>query len=328
MLQDRFNRSINYLRISVTDRCNLRCVYCMPPQGIAWQPHAAIMRYEEIVEVARVMAGLGLREIRLTGGEPLVRPGVAGLVRMLAGLPGIEDIALTTNGLLLEKMAAELAEAGLRRVNVSLDTLKPERFARISRGGDWSRAWRGLEAAQAHGLTPIKLNMVVLRGVNDDEIEDMARLTLTRPWQVRFIELMPTQNQVPWGDEFPPLEAAYISLQEIRQRLEPLGLEPVNTKVGNGPASEYRLRDGLGKIGFISPVGDAFCSRCNRLRLTADGRLRPCLFSDLEVALLPALRAGEPILPLIRQAVDLKPEGHTLHQNPILLGRCMAQIGG
>ena len=328
MLQDRFQRTINYLRISVTDRCNLRCVYCMPPQGITWQPHSSIMRYEEIVEVARVMAGLGLREIRLTGGEPLVRPGVAGLVRMLSGLPGIEDIALTTNGLLLEKMAAELAEAGLRRVNVSLDTLKPERFARISRGGDWSRAWRGLEAAQAAGLTPIKLNMVVLRGVNDDEIEDMARLTLTRPWQVRFIELMPTQNQVPWGEEFPPLEKAYISLQEIRQRLEPLGLEPVDGKVGNGPASEYRLRDALGKIGFISPVGEAFCSRCNRLRLTADGRLRPCLFSDLEVPLLPALRAGEPILPLIQQAVQLKPEGHTLHQNPILLGRCMAQIGG
>jgi len=328
VLQDRFQRTINYLRISVTDRCNLRCVYCMPPQGITWQPHSSIMRYEEIVEVARVMAGLGLREIRLTGGEPLVRPGVAGLVRMLSGLPGIEDIALTTNGLLLEKMAAELAEAGLRRVNVSLDTLKPERFARISRGGDWSRAWRGLEAAQAAGLTPIKLNMVVLRGVNDDEIEDMARLTLTRPWQVRFIELMPTQNQVPWGEEFPPLEKAYISLQEIRQRLEPLGLEPVDGKVGNGPASEYRLRDALGKIGFISPVGEAFCSRCNRLRLTADGRLRPCLFSDLEVPLLPALRAGEPILPLIQQAVQLKPEGHTLHQNPILLGRCMAQIGG
>ena len=328
MLQDRFQRTINYLRISVTDRCNLRCVYCMPPQGITWQPHSSIMRYEEIVEVARVMAGLGLREIRLTGGEPLVRPGVTGLVRMLAALPGIEDIALTTNGLLLEKMSAELAQAGLRRVNVSLDTLKPERFARISRGGDWSRTWRGLEAAQASGLAPIKLNMVVLRGVNEDEIEEMARLTLTHPWQVRFIELMPTQNHVPWGNEFPPLEKAYISLQEIRQRLEPLGLEPANTKVGNGPATEYRLRGAVGQVGFISPVGDAFCNRCNRLRLTADGRLRPCLFSDLEVPLLPALRAGEPILPLIQQAVELKPEGHTLHQNPILLGRCMAQIGG
>jgi GTP 3',8-cyclase len=328
MLHDRYRRAISYLRISVTDRCNLRCVYCMPPEGIVWQPHSSIMSYEEIVEVARVMAGEGLREIRLTGGEPLVRPGVADLVRMLAALPGIEDIALTTNGVLLDKMSAELASAGLRRVNVSLDTLRPERFARISRGGDWSRTWRGLEAAEAAGLTPIKLNMVVLRGVNEDEIEDMARITLTHPWQVRFIELMPTQNQVPWGSEFPPLEEAYISLQEIKKRLEPLGLEAVTTKVGNGPASEYRLRDGIGKIGFISPVGDSFCSRCNRLRLTADGRLRPCLFSDLEVALLPALRAGEPILPLIEQAVDLKPEGHTLHQNPIVLGRCMAQIGG
>ncbi len=328
MLQDRYQRTINYLRISVTDRCNLRCVYCMPPQGIVWQPHSSIMRYEEIVEVARVMAGLGLREIRLTGGEPLVRPGVADLVRLLAALPGIEDIALTTNGLLLDKLAPELAEAGLKRVNVSLDTLKPERFARITRGGNWDRVWRGLEAAEAQRLTPIKLNMVVLRGVNDDEIEDMARLTLARSWQVRFIELMPTQNQVPWGNEFPPLDKAYISLQDIRQRLEPLGLEPVDGKVGNGPASEYRLRDGLGKIGFISPVGDAFCNRCNRLRLTADGKLRPCLFSDLEVPLLPALRAGEPILPLIQQAVQLKPEGHTLHENPILLGRCMAQIGG
>ncbi len=328
MLHDRWDRAINYLRISVTDRCNLRCVYCMPPEGVPWQPHSAIMRYEEMAEVAQVMAEQGLSEIRLTGGEPLVRPGLPSLVRMLAAIPGIEDIALTTNGVLLEKMAAELAEAGVRRVNVSLDTLRPERFARISRGGDWQRVWRGLEAAEAHGLAPVKINTVVLRGVNDDEIEALARLTLTHPWHVRFIELMPTQNQIPWGDEFPPLDQAYISLHEIRSRLEPLGLEETPVTVGHGPAREFRLQGGVGKIGFISPLGEAFCDRCNRLRLTADGKLRPCLFSDIEVPLLPALRAGEPILPLIEKAVTLKPSGHTLHENPVVLGRCMAQIGG
>jgi GTP 3',8-cyclase len=328
MLRDRWDRPIRYLRISVTDRCNLRCVYCMPPEGVPWQPHSAILRYEEMAEVARVMAGQGLTEVRLTGGEPLVRPGLPTLVRMLAAIPGIDDIALTTNGVLLETMAAELAEAGVRRVNVSFDTLRPERFARISRGGDWQRVWRGLEAAEAHGLMPVKLNVVVLRGVNDDEIEALARLTLTHPWHVRFIELMPTQNQIPWGDEFPPLEQAYIPLSEIRARLEPLGLEETPASVGHGPAKEFRLLGGLGKIGFISPLGEAFCDRCNRLRLTADGKLRPCLFSNIEVPLLPALRAGEPILPLIEEAVALKPSGHTLHQEPVFLGRCMAQIGG
>lgn len=328
MLQDQWLRPITYLRVSVTDRCNLRCVYCMPPEGIPWQPHSAIMRYEEIATVAQVLAEQGLHEIRLTGGEPLVRPGLANLVRLLAAIPGIDDIALTTNGLLLEKQAAELAAAGLRRVNVSLDTLQPERFARLTRGGDWGRAWRGLEAAEAGGLTPIKINMVVIRGVNEDEVEAMARLTLAHRWQVRFIELMPTQNQQPWGADLPPLDQAYVALPEIRARLEALGLEAAPDKVGQGPAQEFHLKGGLGRIGFISPLGDVFCSRCNRLRLTADGKLRPCLFSDEEVPLLPALRAGEPLLPLIRQAAAIKPVGHTLHQEAIVLNRHMAQIGG
>jgi cyclic pyranopterin phosphate synthase len=328
MLLDRWSRSMTYLRVSVTDRCNLRCVYCMPPEGVPWQPHASIMRYEEIAEVERVMAGQGLREVRLTGGEPLVRPGLPDLVRLVAAVPGIDDLALTTNGILLETLAAPLAQAGLRRINVSLDTLQADRFARVSRGGHLDRVWHGLEAAEAQGLSPIKLNMVVLRGFNDDEIESMARLTLTRPWQVRFIELMPTQNQIPWGSEFPSLDQAYISLHEIRARLEPLGLEAVADKVGRGPAREFRLRGALGTIGFISPLGESFCGQCNRLRLTADGKLRPCLFSDIEVPLLPALRAGEPILPLLEKAVALKPEGHTLHANSLPLSRCMSQIGG
>jgi cyclic pyranopterin phosphate synthase len=328
MLQDRWHRSLTYLRVSVTDRCNLRCVYCMPPEGVPWQPHSAILRYEEIAEVARVMAEMGLREVRLTGGEPLVRPGLPDLVRMLAIIPGIEDLTLTTNGILLESMAAPLKEAGLRRVNVSLDTLQADRFARVSRGGRLERVLQGLEAAEAAGLSPIKLNTVVLRGFNDDEIEAMARLTLTRPWQVRFIELMPTQNQTPWGSEFPPLDQAYFSLQEVRARLEPLGLEAAPTKVGRGPAREFRLRGAQGSLGFISAVSEAFCDECNRLRLTADGKLRPCLFSDIEVPLLPALRAGESIVPLLEKAAALKPEAHTLRAKAPVLGRCMAQIGG
>ena len=328
MLQDRWQRCLTYLRVSVTDRCNLRCVYCMPPEGVPWQPHSAILRYEEIAEVVRVMAEMGLREVRLTGGEPLVRPGLPDLVRMLAIIPGIDDLALTTNGVLLESMAAPLKAAGLRRVNVSLDTLQPDRFARVTRGGHLERVLQGLQAAEAAGLNPVKLNMVVLRGFNDDEIEAMARLTLAHPWQVRFIELMPTQNQVPWGSEFPPLEQAYFSLQEVRARLEPLGLEAATEKVGRGPAREFRLRGAQGSLGFISALGESFCDECNRLRLTADGRLRPCLFSDIEVPLLPALRAGESIVPLLEKAAALKPEAHTLHAETPTLGRCMAQIGG
>jgi cyclic pyranopterin phosphate synthase len=300
----------------------------MPAEGIVRQEHEKILRYEEIATLVRVAAQEGVREVRLTGGEPLVRRDLPELVRMLAAIPGIEDLSLTTNGILLDRMAEDLAAAGLTRINVSLDTWKPERFHRITRGGDFQRVITGLEIAERVGLRPIKINTVVMRGVNDDELEDMARLTLTRPWNVRFIELMPISNQTPWGAGFPPPDTMYFPIQEMIHRLAPLGLEVKEHKIGSGPAREYYLRGGAGSIGFISPLGESFCEDCNRLRLTADGYLRPCLMSDVEVNVLPALRAGEPVLPLLQQAAALKPEGHALAEHQAPAGRCMMQIGG
>ncbi len=329
MLIDPLGRQINYLRVSVSDRCNFRCVYCMPSDGIKWQPHEGILRYEEIYEVVRLAARLGVRVVRLTGGEPLVRAGLPALVRMLAGIPGIDDISLTTNGLLLEQKVEELVDAGLRRLNISLDTLDARRYARITRGGDFERVWRGIMAAEAAGISLIKLNMVVMKGVNDDEIADMARLTLEHPWVVRYIELMPIQNQENWGEGFPHPAEAFLSVEDVLRMLKPLQLQPVDGHIGQGPAIEYRLPDGAGKIGFISPLSEEmFCHRCNRLRLTADGNLRPCLMSDLEIPLRDALRRGEDIQPLIEKAVALKPASHGLarQQNPN--GRYMNQIGG
>ena len=330
MLTDAFNRPITYLRISVTDRCNLRCVYCMPAEGIQQVSHAGIMRYEEIAAFVRVAAQAGVSEIRLTGGEPLARLGLPALVAMLAEIPGIRDISLTTNGLLLERFAAELKQAGLKRVNVSLDTLRPERYARITRGGSFEQAWRGLLAAEAAGLTPIKLNVVAMRGVNDDEIIDLARLAVERAWHVRFIELMPFTAIQPeqWDGLVSDPSGAFISIAEIKQILAPLSLEALAAHNGNGPAREYSLSGGLGRLGFISPLSEHFCQECNRLRLTADGNLRPCLFSDLEIPILPALRRGEPLQPYIEQAVGLKPRGHDLQETRRPLTRCMTQIGG
>jgi GTP 3',8-cyclase len=328
MLIDRFGRPITYLRISVTDRCNLRCVYCMPPEGVAWQPHSAIMHFEEIAEVVRVMAVQGVRKVRLTGGEPLVRPDLPQLVRMIAGIPGIEDISLTSNGILLEKMAGPLAEAGLNRVNISLDTLRSDRFARITRGGSYERAMKGLQAAEAAGLGPIKINAVAMRCINEDEIVELARLSLDHPWDIRFIELMPVKNQSPWGPDFPTPEEIYLSVHEMKAMLEPFGLDPIDTDAGSGPAREFRLKGGLGTVGFITPLGDQFCSSCNRMRLTADGHLRPCLLSDEEFFILPAIRAGEPLLPLIERAVESKPAGHELSQNHFPTNRHMQGVGG
>jgi len=328
ILRDRFGRQITYLRISVTDRCNLRCVYCMPAEGVQNLSHASIMRYEEIVKVVELAAQYGVNEVRLTGGEPLVRLDLPDLVRMIAAVPGIEDISMTTNGLLLGKMAKDLKEAGLKRVNISLDTLKPDRFARITRGGSFEQTWQGIEMAEALGMKPIKINVVAMRGVNDDELEEMALLTMSKPWQVRFIELMPIKNQDPWGAGLPNSEQAYLPIAEMITRLEALGLEAVGDKVGNGPAQEYRLRGAAGKIGFISPVSEPFCDQCNRLRLTADGHLRPCLLSDVEVPILEALRNGEDLLPYLTQAIELKPMGHELAENHSPSGRCMRQIGG
>ncbi len=336
-LYDAFGRRIDYLRLSVTDRCNLRCVYCMPPAGIEWKPRSEILSFEEIVQVVSVAAKLGIRKVRLTGGEPLVRRDLPQLVRAIARISGIEDISLTTNGMLLEKLAAPLAEAGLRRVNISLDTLDPHTFRRLTRLGDIERLWRGVEAAERAGLTPLKFNTVVIRGVNDAELPALARLTLEHPWHVRFIELMPVGNEGDWGEGFPPPEQRYVPVQEMLATLAPLGLLPDPGPVGNGPARTLRIPGAPGTVGFISPLGEHFCGACNRLRLTADGRLRPCLLLDREVSVREALREehgtaarDEAIAALIRQAVALKPPGHglTVTASGFPQNRTMCQIGG
>lgn len=328
MLQDQHGHKVTYLRISITDRCNLRCVYCMPPDGVPKRPHRAIMRYEEIAEVVRVIARFGVNAVRLTGGEPLVRPDLPTLVRMISEIPGIEDISMTTNAIRLEKLAAPLADAGLQRVNISLDTLQTEKYAKITRGGSLEKVWRGIEAAEKHGLTPIKINNVAIRGLNDDEIINLAKLSIENPWSVRFIELMPINNQIPWGEDLPSPKDAFISVQELIEILEPLGLEPVEKSSGSGPAREYRLNGALGTIGFISPISEHFCGSCNRLRLTADGNLRPCLLSDLEIPVLGALRAGDPIEPILQKVMAVKPSGHELAENNLPEERNMKEIGG
>jgi cyclic pyranopterin phosphate synthase len=327
---DAYNRPISYLRISVTDRCNLRCIYCMPPEGVVWRPHEEILRYEEIETIVRAAAGMGISKVRLTGGEPLVRPGVVDLVRMLARIPGVDDLAMTTNGILLPRYAEDLAEAGLQRVNVSLDTLRPERFQRITRLGRIEDALAGMEAAQEAGLDPIKINTVVIRGMNDDEVVDFARKTMEAGWNVRFIELMPVGNGVlaerGWRERV-------VTAREIRERIEgALGtLEPAKMRTGGGPARYYRLPGAEGTLGFITPISEHFCYHCNRLRLTADGQLRPCLLSDQEIDLRTPLRQGADVVQiktLLLKGIESKPLHHHLDEWRRPENRVMSEIGG
>jgi cyclic pyranopterin phosphate synthase len=269
-----------------------------------------------------------VRRIRLTGGEPLVRRGVVDLVRMLKALPGIEEVSLTTNGVLLEQMAPALARAGLDRVNVSLDTLDPARYARLTRGGHFERAWRGIAAAEANHLTPLKINVVAVRGLNEDELPALARLTLEHAWHVRIIELMPVGAWLAWGEDLPDPQHAYLPLTEIRAILDPLGLVEEKSGRAGGPARVYRLPGAQGTVGLISPRGEHFCERCNRLRLTADGFLRPCLLGEREVNVREPLRRGQAIEPLLEEATRLKPEKHELASNKVPANRWMAEIGG
>lgn len=339
MLTDTFGRPITYLRISVTDRCNLRCAYCLPERGIHWLPRSELLTKEEIVRVAKAGARLGIRKIRLTGGEPLIRPDIEALVGDIASIAGIEDISLTTNGIHLEKLAQPLANAGLRRVNVSLDTLDENKFRRITRHGNFDRLWRGLLAADSAHLAPLKLNTVVVGGLNADELPALARLTLDHAWHVRFIELMPVGNLGDWGAGFPAAPERYISVQQMRAQLStlrqaqggPLNLQPAAAPTGNGPARTFRIPGALGTVGFISPLGEHFCDSCNRLRLTADGRLRSCLLVEGEVNIRPALEKKDDALleSLLIQSVKAKPAGHHLLLNqPAIITRRMAQVGG
>lgn len=306
---DGFGRKINYLRVSITDRCNLRCVYCMPEEGVTWLPHEDILRYEEIERIVRVGTGMGIDRVRVTGGEPLVRRGVTGFIGRLSAIKGLHDLSLTTNGVRLPEMAAGLAEAGLNRVNISLDTLRPERFAEVSRVDAHERVLAGVEAALGAGLRPVKLNVVVMRGFNDGEVADFAALTLERPLHVRFIELMPL------GESGKLEEDRFVPSAEIKARLEerrPL-LSPPPVP-GQGPAQYYRWGHGaMGTVGFISAISEHFCASCNRLRLTADGRLHPCLAMDRTVDIRGALRSGvddDELAAVIAQAIGRKPRRH------------------
>lgn len=328
MLTDSFGRPITYLRISLTPRCNLRCVYCMPPEGIPDSPSGGLLTNEEITAFVRAAANQGICKIRLTGREPLIRRGVVELVRKIAATPGIEEVSLTTNAMLLAKKAASLAAAGLTRVNISLDTLDAEKFRRITRGGQIERLFDGIAAAEAYGLTPIKINTVVVRGLNDDELPDLAQLSMVYPWHIRFIELMPVGNAQSWGAGFPAPDNRYLSVQEMKAQLSNLHLEPASAPTGNGPARTFRIPGAPGTVGFISPLGEHFCENCNRLRLTADGSLRPCLLMDDEISVRADLSNEHALKAQILQAATLKPQGHELIKEHYPEARRMAQIGG
>ena len=326
-MEDGFGRRVEYLRVSVTDKCNLRCVYCMPEEGLPWLKREQLLRYEEIAEIVREMAGLGLRRVRITGGEPLVRRDLAALARMIRGVPEIDDLAVSTNAVLLEAQAEALRDAGVDRLNVSLDSLRPERIDAISRRpGSAAAIFRGLDAAERAGFAPIKVNCVVMRGRNDDEVADFAAVTRERPWHVRFIEVMPT------GDNLGVSAGEYVASDEMLEEVRRLGeLRPVAGPTGNGPARYFAFPGAAGTVGVITPMSHNYCDRCNRMRLTADGQLRPCLFGDLQTNLRDRLRAGRPLEPLIRQTLRVKPERHWLVQGSDAGSgglRALSQVGG
>ena len=324
-LSDSFKRPINYLRISVTDRCNLRCIYCMPAEGVCSIPHSDILTYEEIYTIVVAGAELGINKIRITGGEPLVRLGLNRLIHMLAQIDTVDDIALTTNGILLGRYAAELKSAGLLRVNVSLDTLKPDKFEFITRGDKLGDVLEGIEVARSVGLNPVKINVVVMADVNDNEVLDFAAKTIDDDWHVRFIELMPFAG----GGATDP---QFVSARNIKKRLDPLGkLEPYMPSMGSGPAKYFRFPQAKGSIGLITPISEHFCVSCNRLRLTADGKLRSCLLADEEIDLKQPLRSGispDGLKQLITQAVNNKPLCHQLAEGYIPEDRPFCQVGG
>ena len=324
-LLDQFGRRIEYLRISVTDRCNFRCSYCMPLEGLAWLPKSDILSYEEIAEVVRQLAPMGLRRVRITGGEPTIRPQLSTLVRQLRAIAAVDDIALSTNGVRLPELARELADAGLDRVNMSSDSLRPDRIAAIARRDLRFDPITSATAAQDAGLAPIKLNVVVMRGINDDEVLDFARLTLERPWHVRFIELMPV------GEMAMLTDAHVLSSDEVLSRIAAAfgALAPAAGPArGNGPAAYHRLPGAAGTIGVITPMTHTYCGSCNRVRLTADGRLRTCLFGDHEVDLRTPLRAGVPLAPFVHRALAEKPEAHALLARRVGGLRALSQVGG
>lgn len=314
-MRDCLGRTVDYLRLSVTDLCNYRCRYCMPAQGVRKRSHGEILRVEEYVEIAEAAARCGITKVRLTGGEPLVRRGVLDICQKISAIPGVEELCLTTNGSLLPEFAVPLREAGVNRLNISLDTLRPDRFRAITRGGELDRVLDGIAAAQTAGFTGLKLNAVLMGGVNDDEAGDFLALTVDRPWEVRFIELMPMGPCANWDT------GRFLPCGEVLRRFPEL--EPLDTQ---GVARRYRLPGAKGTVGLISPLSHGFCSRCRRIRVTADGRLKSCLHSREEIP-LRGLRGGE-LEQAIRQGILHKPAEHHLTLRPSDTPRSMNQIGG
>ncbi|MBT2763826.1 GTP 3',8-cyclase MoaA [Paenibacillus sp. ISL-20] len=330
-LKDSFGRVHDYIRISVTDRCNLRCVYCMPEEGMEFQPHDQIMSYEEIAAIVRVLAPMGVSKVRLTGGEPLVRKDLESLVHMIASIEGIQDISLTTNGIMLPSKARLLKEAGLTRINISLDSLHEERYARITRGGRVHKVLEGIEAAYEAGLDPIKLNMVLMKGFNEDEIRDFIALTLDRPLHVRFIEYMPIgQASDVWRDSYLPLSRVSEVCQEAGWTIQ-----EEQGPSGNGPSRNMKVVGATGTFGLIHPVSDHFCDSCNRLRLTADGHIKACLYWSDEFNVRRVVDDPSAVANLFRKALGDKPLNHEMAlalekkaQNHTPTVRRMSQIGG
>ena len=320
MLVDRFGRRIDYLRVSITDRCNFRCLYCYSIKKWKKLRHEDILRFEEILRIVEVGSELGIKRVRITGGEPLLRKNVEYLIRELRKISGIKDIGLTTNGYFLLEKAEVLKSAGLSRINISLDTLNKEKFKMLTGVDGWDRVWKGIQKVLDLGFSPVKINAVVIRGFNDDEVVDLAKLTLDYPVEVRFIEFMPIGENSFWN------EKNVFLASEIRERLNEFSPLEDAEKVGGGPARVYKWKKALGKIGIISPISEPFCDKCNRLRLTADGKLRPCLFSDFEINLKAIIRgeAEGSIEDAFFQAVEKKPEKLELHPTE----KFMRAIGG
>ncbi len=328
-MRDSYNREINYLRVSITDRCNLRCVYCMPKEGLSLLGHEDILRYEEILRVIRVAVKLGVTKVRITGGEPLVRRGSVDFIASLKSIEGLADVSLTTNAVLLETFAQGLAAAGIRRINISLDSLDPAKYEKITRGGKLESVLKGIDAVQALGLSPIKINIVAVRGYNDDEILEFAGFAHAHPFQVRFIELMPLGDAGLSQNEFIPNAEILGKIRSVYR------LSRVNGGEENGgPARMYRIEGGRGEIGFISPMTHHFCDTCNRLRLTADGRLRACLLKERQADLRTLLRNGcddGALEEVVRRIIAEKPRGHEMISGDISRRICatnMSKIGG
>ena len=328
-LVDSFGRKIDYLRISITDHCNLKCYYCTPFSGRSHLERSEILTYEELLKLARAATKSGISKIRITGGEPLVRKGVVEFCRMLSELDGLKSLALTTNGIYLEEMAEPLFKAGVHRINISLDTLRPERFERIT-GYNWlPRVLDGIRRAEQVGMHPIKINTVVMRGINDDEIEDLARLTLEKPYHVRFIELMPTDSSA-YGD----YNSLYMPVEEIMKKIHQIDRAQIGPATDSyGPARLCKLPGAIGKVGFIAPISWHFCGSCNRLRLTSEGKIKTCLFSQAEIDIKTPLRTGATqmeIINIFQRAVSEKPRRHHLNEkkHQIACRQAMGAIGG